>query len=684
VSGEGAVPLIVLSASREPAEVVNGILRRAGHPVHCTWIPALPDLGDALTQINPELLLIVERSDDELATVAGIRDQLAPAVPLILIADSIDETRMALAMQRGARDVVTLANPARLQAVMGRELRAHRLERALDSTLRAARDARRQLQAVLQHSADAIAQVQEGIVVDANGAWLELFGFERNAIVGQPIMDVFDESTHAALKGALAACLQGRWSDHTLSANGYFADGSRRTINLLLTLGEHEGEPCVRLTVPVRDRDERRVAEELQEALTHDTTTGLLQRRPLLDAVQARLKSPPLAGVRYFAVVKPDQFALIEREVGILASDEVLGEIAKLLQGALNAHDLAGRLGGVSFLVLLERGNAHDVEVWSDALVASAAKQLVKVGEKTFAIPCTVGLSVVPSGTASPDAAITDAVQACANGQQRGGAQVATSQRADEDTRVRSYDKIWVNHIKTALMENRFRLVQQPIASLQGDDPKMSDVLVRMLDPGGKEILPGEFLPAAERNDLLKNIDRWVVGASLSFAAQRKPKCLFVRLSVDTLKDGSFLGWLDNQIRTTRGMPARVCFQLQEQVAASHLAAFKSFATALRERGFRCALERFGSGRDPHGLLAAAPLDFVKVDGALVQSLTRDADLQRRVRALVDDAKRRKVETIAERVEDANTMAVLWQLGVQYIQGYFVQQPEEVVLGAGR
>ncbi|HUN27013.1 MAG TPA: EAL domain-containing protein [Steroidobacteraceae bacterium] len=684
MSGENAVPLIVLSATREPAEVVNGILRSAGHPVHCTWIPALPDLADALTQINPELLLVLERSDDELATVAGIRDQIAPAVPLILIADALEETRMASAMQRGARDVVTLANPARLQAVMGRELRAHRLERALDSTLRTARDARRQLQAVLQHSADAIAQVQEGIVVDANASWLELFGFERSAIVGQPIMDVFDESTHAALKGALAACLQGRWSDHTLTANGYFADGSRRTIHLLLTLGEHEGEPCVRLVVPVRDRDERRVAEELKEALTRDTTTGLLQRRPLLDAVQARLKTAPLAGVRYLAVVKPDQFMMIEREVGILASDEVLGELAKLLQAALKPHDIAGRLGGVSFLVLLERGNAHDVEVWSEAFVASAAKHLVRVGEKTFSVPCTVGLSVVPSDATSPDAAIADAVQACAGGQQRGGAQVAASQRADEETRVRSYDKIWVNHIKTALMENRFRLVQQPIASLQGDDPKMADVLVRMLDPGGKEVLPSEFLPAAERNDLLKNIDRWVVGASLSFAAQRKPKCLFVRLSADTLKDGSFLGWLDNQIRTTRGMPARVCFQLQEQVAASHIAAFQAFAGALRERGFRCALERFGSGRDPHGLLAAAPLDFVKIDGALVQNLTSDADLQRRVRTLVEDAKRRKVETIAERVEDANTMAVLWQLGVQYIQGYFVQTPEEVVLGAGR
>ena len=684
MSEPDAVPLIVLSASRDPAEVVNGILRRAGHPVHCTWIPALPDLADALTQINPELLLLVAADEATLATAARVRDQVAPALPLLVVTDTLNELRMSQAMQQGARDVVTLANPARLQAVMGRELRAHRLERTLNSTLRSARDARRQLETVLQHSNDAIAQVQEGIVVDANAAWLEFFGFERSAIVGQPIMDVFDESTHAALKGALAACLQGRWSDHSLNVNGYFADGSRRTIELLLRLGEHEGEPCVRLVVPARQRDEQRIEQELRDALTRDASTGMLNRRPLLDAVAERVRVAPRAGVRYFAAVRLDKFASIEREVGALRSEDVLVEFAKVLREQLNPQDLAGRLGGISFLVLLERGNAHDVEAWCEELVARTAKQAVRVGDKTLALSCTVGVSAIPSDKASSDAAIADAVEACRSAQTRGGNQVGTLDRADTDSRVQSYDQIWVKHIKAALMENRFRLVQQPISSLQGEDHGMFDVLVRMLDPQGKEILPGEFLPAAERNDLLKNIDRWVIGASLSFAAQRKPGCLFVRLSRDTLKDRSFLGWLDNQLRTTRVDAARLCFQIHEELAASHVAEFRDLATALHQRGFRCALERFGSGRDPRALLAEAPLAFMKIDGALVQRLTRDADLQQKVRELVSEAQKRHIETIAERVEDANTMAVLWQLGVQHVQGYFINAPEQVVLRGER
>jgi EAL domain-containing protein (putative c-di-GMP-specific phosphodiesterase class I) len=333
---------------------------------------------------------------------------------------------------------------------------------------------------------------------------------------------------------------------------------------------------------------------------------------------------------------------------------------------------------------LLERGNERDVEAWSEQLVAKSAKNVVHINDKTLSVTCTLGLSVVPPAEADLEAAIAQAIAACRTGRQRGGNQAVTTARADADQRVQSYDKVWVKHIKAALMENRFRLVQQPVASLKGDDLSMFDVLVRMVDPNGKEVLPAEFMAAAERNDLLKNIDRWVVGASLSFAAQRKPGCLFVRLSKETVNDQSFLDWLDNHIRNSRAEPARLCFQVPESVAASHIEQLQTLAAALRKRGFRFALEAFGAGRDPHGLLANIELDFVKIDGAIVQALAQDTEMQSRVRNLVEAASRRKIQTIAERVEDANTMAVLWQLGVQYIQGYFVHAPEEVVLHSDR
>ena len=682
---QNAVPLIVLSLARDPVETINSILRRAGHPVHCTWIPSLRDLGDALTQLNPELLLCVDSGPENLRATASVRDHIAPAVPLIVIAENVDEQRIAAALQGGARDVVSLSNPARLQAVMARELHTFRLERVLGITVKSARDARRQLDTQLQRSNDAIVQVQEGIAVGVNPSWLELFGFDSPAaLIGQPIMDLFEESRHAALKGALAACLQGRWNDHALKLDAQLADGTTLAVELVLALGEYDGEPCVQLIVPARQRDEHRLAEELADAARRDPSTGFLYRGALLQELGARLATSLPGGVRYLVLVKLDKFATVERDVGVSASEQLLVEFAKLLKDQLNPKDIAGRFGGVSFLVLLERGNEHDVEAWSEQLVAKSAKNVVRIKDKSLSVTCTLGLSVVAPTEADLEAAIAHAILACRTGRQRGGNQAFTSERVDADQRVQSYDKVWVKHIKAALMENRFRLVQQPIASLQGDDPSMFDVLVRMIDPNGKEVLPAEFMAAAERNDLMKNIDRWVVGASLSFAAQRNPGCLFVRLSKETVNDLSFLGWLDNHIRTSRAEPGRLCFQVPESVAASHIEQLQTLATALRQRGFRFALEAFGSGRDSHGLLVSVGLDFVKIDGALVQALAQDTEMQSRVRNLVEAATRRKIQTIAERVEDANTMAVLWQLGVQYIQGYFVHAPEEVVMHTER
>jgi multidomain signaling protein FimX len=677
---QNPVPLIVLSPTRDAVEAINSNLRRAGHPVHCTWIPALRDLPDALPQINPELLIDVPGPESDLKSVIEIRDQVAPTVPVIQLTEAaVDERVIAGAMLEGARDVVSLANPARLAAVMVRELRAFRLERALTSTLKSAHDARNQLENVLQRSNDAIVQVQEGIVIDANPAWLELFAV-KDSLVGQPVMDLFDEATQPALKGALAACLQGRWNDLALKATAVLPEGKSLAVEIVLALGHHDGEPSVRLVVPAKGRDEENLVEELSHAVHSDHTTGFLHRRELMEALHARLAAPSPGGMRCLALVKLDAFAAVERDVGATASEDVLMGIAALVKETLYPNEIVGRFGGVRFLALLERGNENDIQAWGKQLLARVQKHIMRINEKAVAVTCTVGLSIVPPSEPKLDAIVADAIEACAKGVKQGGNQALTSGRADVDNRVQSYDQVWVKHIKAALMENRFRLAQQPVASLQGDDPEMWDVLVRMVDPTGKEVLPSEFMAAAERNDLLKNIDRWVVGASLAFAAQRQPQCLFVRLSRDTARDATFVEWLDGHIRSTRAEPQRVCFQATEEVAAS-FPQVRILAGGLRQRGFRFALEAFGSGRDSQGLIGSVPLDFVKIDGALVQSLARDSQLQNRVRGLVDSAKKRNIQTIAERVEDANTMAVLWQLGVQYIQGYFVNAPEEVVMG---
>ncbi len=660
-------------------------MRKAGEPVHCTWIPSVRDLGEALEQLNPELLICAYVHEAEARQAATVRDQLAPQVPMLLVRPQISEADIASGMRLGARDVVSLSATDRVQAVLSRELRSYRLERAFNATLQSASDYRRQLQSVLQRSNDAILQVQEGIVVDANRTWLDLFGHaEAGALVGQPLMDLFEDHSHAALKGALVACQQGKWSDHPLKVTALLGDGTQLPLDLVLTPGEFDNEPCVRIMVPAQKRDERQLTTDLSDAVKRDQTTGLLQRRPLLDAITSRVAVAPAAGVRFMALVRPDKFAEIEKDVGVRASEQLVAEYATMLKTHLGPNDIAGRLCGVSFLALLERGNQHDVEAWAEQVLAKFTQNPHVIGQKSLHSSCTIGLTSVASTATNVDATIADVLEAVRRGRQQGGNQIFHLDRADTDTRVQAYDMIWVKHIKAALMENRFRLVQQPVASLQGEDPQMYDVLVRMLDHQGKEVLPAEFMAAAERNDLLKNIDRWVVGASLSFAAQRKPGCLFVRLSKDTVTDTGFIDWLKTQLASGVHDPARICFQVTESIAEQYTTQALGQLKALKGVGFRIALERFGSGRDPGKLLNSLPLDFIKIDGALMQDLAGNFEIQAAVKKLVESAGMLKIETIAERVEDANTMAVLWQLGVQFIQGYFVNAPEEVVMAEGQ
>jgi EAL domain-containing protein (putative c-di-GMP-specific phosphodiesterase class I)/GGDEF domain-containing protein len=678
-----AVPLIVHSPTRDPVEALNSLLRRAGMAAHCTWISAPQDLPDALEQLNPELLICCPPAASGLAEIAALRDQVASMVPLIAVRERIDEGVIGADMVQGARDTVSLQQPGRLHAVIARELRAFRLERALTSTLRASQDYRSQLEVVLQRSNDAIAQVQEGIMVDANPAWLELFGAKDAAErVGEPVMDLFEESTHAALKAALTACLQGRWSNHTVKAGAVLGDGSVAPLELVLALGEFDGEPSVRLIVPAQKRDERALVHELESAVHCDQGTGLLMRRHLLIALQERLKAPVAGGVRYLACVRPDHFADIERDLGVLSCEQFLIAFAQVVRAQLGPHDIAGHFGGTTLLLLLERGNPRDVEAWCESLLERVSNYLfpTQASRDGLHATCCIGLAVVPQASPDLNAVVMDALTALRRARSRDAGQIVTVDRADTDTRVKSYDQVWVKHIMAALMENRFRLVQQPIAALNGGSQKMFDVAIRMLDAQGKEVLPSEFLPAASRNDLMKNIDRWVLGASLSFIAKSKPDLLFVRLSRDSALDASLLPWLELQLRSTLTDPKRLCLQITEEVASSNVQQATQLINAVRAIGVRMALEHFGIGRDSQRLIATLPLDFVKIDGSLMQGLASSPELQQRVRAIAAAAATHNVQTVAERIEDANTMAVVWQLGVQFIQGYFVHAPEEVVL----
>ena len=680
---QGAVPMIVLTRHQDNVEAINSTLRNAGHAVRCSWIKDLNALGEALSHTSAHMLIAFVGPDaSDTSKVMAVRKQYDANVPVLIAREQVDEEIIAAAMQEGARDVVTLKNPSRLQSVVTRELEAHRQARTLNSTLSSAREYRDQLKSFMAGSADAIAHVQEGIVVDVNPAWLELYGYpDSDSIVGTPLMDAFDAEAHAAIKGALVACLQGRWQDHSLRASAQLSDGSSVSLEIELSPAEFDSEPAVRLCIAAKKRDAGTLNEQLNDALEHDAATGTLQRRFFVERLLHALTLPIKAGVRHLLAVEPDKLDAICDNIGPLHVEEFIGQFGGLINEARQPGDLIGRFGDGTFVVLMERGTLRDIETLANNLLRKVTGQVFRIGDKQISCTCSVGIGMVDARHPDATISLTDAIAAKRGAAQAGGNRLQIIDHQDEDTRQQASDEIWVKRIKSALMENRFRLMQQPIASLLGEDHGMFDVLVRMIDEQGEELLPAEFIAAAERNDLMKNIDRWIIAAAMSVCVNRPVRELFVRLSRDSVRDKSLLQWLANQIKATRIEPQRIVFQVSEQVATEYLADTNDMAIALRKAGFLFTIEHFGTGRDSSRLIAQLPLNYIKVDGTLMQGLSVDQAIQQKVRELVDQARVKSVKTIAERVEDANTMAVLWQLGIEFIQGYFVNEPETVTMG---
>jgi multidomain signaling protein FimX len=677
-----AVPLVVVSTAREPVEALNSLLRKQGVAAHCTWIPAIADLPDALTQINPQLLLFVAGDDSELAQVAQVRTRISPDVPLLVIRAQLTEVQLAADIVAGAHDSITLAPGERAYAVISRELTAHRAERALRETLQAAQEYRKQLDTVLTRSNDAIAQVQEGILVEVNQSWLDLIGAaDADDVVGQPVMDFFDERNHAALKGALVAALQGRWKDHSLRADVRTADGGTLTLELVLTLGEREGESCVRMMVPSQKRANDDVARDLTDAVRRNPRTGLMNRVPLLEAIQQRMGSAPQGGGRFAIYLRPDGFAKLEQKLGALRSEDFLMSLAALLRSQLGPTDIAGHFSGAATLVLAERGTPRDAEVWAERLLRKVMQHEFDISGQRFRITATVAVAPVPIGANKLDGVLSTVQEAVRNGRGKGGSQLvrAAATEKPEARVVDAQDAAWIKQIRAALAENRFSLVQQPITTLAGG-PALFDTLVRMTDAAGNEILPSEFMPSAERSGLVGLIDRWVIAQAARRAAASNAGCVFARLSRHSALEPSLPAWIAAQLSSIDLNPKRMCIQVTESVAASNPADILRLANGLQGSGVRFALEHYGTGIDPLSMLGMLPLDFVKIDGSLMQGLTEDKLLQSKVGSLIEAARERGIETIAERVEDANTMAVLWQLGVQHVQGFLFQASEEVTI----
>lgn len=681
MNGRHSISIAVLTENQDDVALINSTLRDGGHAAHCRWVSHPHNLDEILAREYVELLVLnCDNYPDTIPAVIKQKDRFNPEIPVIALKQEADEDSIQKAMQDGACDLVSISRKSRLQSVVSRELRALRVERALYSTLQSATEYKRQLKDHMATSMSAIALAQEGIVIDVNDAWTDQFkAANQDELIGMPLMDSFESDSHAALKGALIATLAGKWKrDEKLIAIPNVG-GADDELHLEFRRVDMDDGPCVQ----VRIAPQLKVAEEptklVHDALKRDPTTLFFHRAQFLERITKRLRKKPASGTHALVYVRPDKFGELSKQVGVIDSEEILAQFAEEVRKRLHPRDVAGRFEGTAIMALLERGSARDAQVWGQQLVDHVGKQTFDIGEKSTHLTCSVGACGVSEVFSSLEEFITATIDAFRMAREDGGNTSALNESVDEDTKQREFDAIWVKHLKAALMDNRFRLAQLPIAGLRSDSIEMYDLLVRMIDEQGNSVLPSEFLPAAERNNMMKHIDRWMFKASMEFCANNEVDRVFVRLSRQSIVDGTTIDWMQQEFDRNGFDCSRIVIQIPERDAAKHIKQTREIVKRARKLGVGFALEHYGIDKERFQILDLLKPDYIKIDGELMHTLMTDKDMQDTVERIVRAANDRRIKTIAERVENANAMAVLFQLGLDFMQGHYVHEPEVVL-----
>jgi diguanylate cyclase (GGDEF)-like protein/PAS domain S-box-containing protein len=527
-----------------------------------------------------------------------------------------------------------------------------------------------------------------GRVVYLNPAAEQLTGWSAAEAAGRPLAQVYralHEETrapveHPAVNGALEGPAVGLHR-HALLAS---RDGREFTIEdsaAPIRSGGPDGGGAV---VVFRDvTDARELARQLSWQASHDPLTGLTNRREFEIILQQLLDSACALGKTHALLyLDLDQFKLVNDTCGHAAGDELLRQLAALLQAEIRGSDTLARLGGDEFGVLLDGCPPDQAERIAQELRAAIEDYRLVWQDKSFRVLASIGLVMLDAASGGVHELLAAADAACYMAKERGRNRVWVHAEGDLDLARRQGEMQWIARLHTALEEDRFALYFQAIRPLGAEGlPELRELLLRLVDENGRVVMPMTFIPAAERYGLMPQIDRWVVARVIArLAAEPAGGPLYtVNLSSQSLGDDHFLGYVVERLEQAGLDPARLCFEITETAAIANWARARRFVTVLRGLGCRFALDDFGSGLSSFAYLKNLPVDYIKIDGAFVRGMAADPMDRAVVETIHRIAHVAGVRTVAEAVEEETMLSRLRDLGVDYAQGYALHRPEPLV-----
>ena len=426
--------------------------------------------------------------------------------------------------------------------------------------------------------------------------------------------------------------------------------------------------------------EEHRKAKLLAYQAQHDALTGLVNRPEFTRRVEHAISRCQRDGTPcVVCYLDLDHFKLVNDTVGHAAGDELLKQIAGLFLGRIRARDTVSRLGGDEFSLLLEDCPLKNGIDLAESLVATLEDFRFRWEGRNFGVGASVGVVPIVSGDETVVQLLAQADLACYAAKDTGRNRVQVFRTEDSDLARRQDELHRVSELRDALENDQFCLYIQPIQALGSRSISHYEVLLRLQGRDHEIITPGSFIPAAERYDLMRELDRWVVRKTIMAAARggldNSDAALFVNLSGNSLDDDRLLRFIQENLNRAGVNAARIGFEITETTAVRHLSHAERLVQQLKSHGHCFALDDFGSGLSSFAYLKRLPVDFLKIDASFVRDMAQDATARAMVTAIKQIGQTLGIETIAEGVESENTLAALGELGVDYAQGYAVGKP---------